>query len=150
VVGHSAGGQTVQRYALVTGSDTPALHTRFVVANPSSFGYLNASRWADTSNPTILHQPDAALCPTYNSWVRLPACPPVRYARVGPLYVPVKDVCGWCGCHEVALRFRRPVHAVRRGSPAIAPGGRAVCAVPPPEHNYHDQNSGLTEIYLRF
>eukprot|EP01051_Picozoa_sp_SAG22_P030546 SAG22_NODE_11904_length_464_cov_0.849315_1_plen_154_part_11 len=68
VVGHSAGGQTVQRYALVTGSDTAGLHTRFVVANPSSFGYLNASRWVDTSAPTILHQPDPALCPTYNEW----------------------------------------------------------------------------------
>eukprot|EP01047_Picozoa_sp_COSAG01_P035079 COSAG01_NODE_2666_length_7293_cov_6.078592_3_plen_137_part_00 len=104
-MGHSAGGQTVQRYALVTGSDTPALHTRFVVANPSSFGYLNASRWADTSNPTILHQPDAALCPTYNQWVRLsarlPACA-LAWDRC-PLYVPVKDVCGWCGRPDVSI-----------------------------------------------
>ena len=70
VVGHSAGGQTVQRYALVTESNTSSVHTRFVVANPSSFGYLNASRWADTTTPTVLTLPDATLCPAYNQWVR--------------------------------------------------------------------------------
>jgi pimeloyl-ACP methyl ester carboxylesterase len=47
VVGHSAGGQTVQRYALSTALP-PAIRTglavRYVVANPSSYGYLDSTR----------------------------------------------------------------------------------------------------------
>lgn len=55
VTGHSAGGQTVQRYALVTRSapsappGSPKL--RFVVANPSSFGYLNARYIGQSPKP---------------------------------------------------------------------------------------------------
>lgn len=61
VVGHSAGGQTVQRYALMTHlrpgalahdpslapmpGVRPEVEVRFVVANPSSYAYLNNMRW---------------------------------------------------------------------------------------------------------
>jgi len=47
VVGHSAGGQTVQRYALATSLPPQirdGLAVRYVVANPSSFAYLDRSR----------------------------------------------------------------------------------------------------------
>ena len=64
IVGHSAGGQTVQRYALTAPHAAPAAApkggaavapppVRYVVANPSSFGYLNASRWTDTALPKV-------------------------------------------------------------------------------------------------
>ena len=51
MVGHSSGGQTVQRYAL-TQHLTPVLnqstfHPRFVVINPSSYAYFDQRRWID-------------------------------------------------------------------------------------------------------
>jgi len=61
LAGHSAGGQTVQRYAMVTHlrpqklandltlsemkSVRPGIDVRYVVANPSSYGYLDSMRW---------------------------------------------------------------------------------------------------------
>lgn len=75
LVGHSSGGQLVQRYALTTqaadvGSD-PRL--RFVVANPSSFAYLSPERWVDQGKPTErLALPPLAVrdesCRRYNRW----------------------------------------------------------------------------------
>lgn len=59
IIGHSAGGQFVQRYA--EGSDAPI--DRFVPANPSSYGYLTAQRWA---GGTVLAP--AAGCSGYNTW----------------------------------------------------------------------------------
>ena len=47
MVGHSAGGQSVQRYAFSTLLPTslrPGLTVRFIVANPSSYAYLDARR----------------------------------------------------------------------------------------------------------
>ena len=57
VVGHSAGGQFVNRYA--AGTDMPeqvldpaGIDIRYIVANPSSYVYLNNNRWkADTTSP---------------------------------------------------------------------------------------------------
>ena len=68
IVGHSAGGQTVQRYALTAPHAAPAAGpkvapppVRYVVANPSSFGYLNASRWTDTALPKVPSAPAPSL-----------------------------------------------------------------------------------------
>lgn len=46
VAGHSAGGQFVQRYAAGSKEPdrTPGIETRYVVANPSSYMYLDARR----------------------------------------------------------------------------------------------------------
>jgi hypothetical protein len=47
VTGHSAGGQFVQRYAATSQIEPQlgGLPTRYVVANPSSYMYLNSRRW---------------------------------------------------------------------------------------------------------
>ncbi|HEX7390017.1 MAG TPA: hypothetical protein VF286_07885, partial [Acidiphilium sp.] len=42
VVGHSGGGQVVQRHAILTGMDD---RLRFIVANPSSYAYFSRDRW---------------------------------------------------------------------------------------------------------
>lgn len=63
VAGHSAGGQVVQRYAVVV-HDLPALaargiRVRYVVANPSSYLYFSDDR----------PQPvNAASCPDFDRW----------------------------------------------------------------------------------
>jgi pimeloyl-ACP methyl ester carboxylesterase len=61
VAGHSAGGQIVQRYAIVgTGlSKLTAIgvHVRYVVANPSSYAYFNEDRPYPTAD-----------CPTFDNW----------------------------------------------------------------------------------
>jgi hypothetical protein len=46
IAGHSAGGQLVQRYALGSAAapEGPAIPVRYVVANPSSFMYLDSRR----------------------------------------------------------------------------------------------------------
>jgi pimeloyl-ACP methyl ester carboxylesterase len=59
VVGHSAGGQFVQRYA--EGSDAP--FDAFVPMNPSSYAYLGSQRW---SGETRLDS--VAGCPGYDTW----------------------------------------------------------------------------------
>ncbi len=68
VAGHSAGGQLVQRYAIVgRASDavaSPALAVRFVVANPSSYLYFTPERPAGIGFAPF----DAAACPGFNHW----------------------------------------------------------------------------------
>lgn len=59
LVGHSAGGQFVQRYA--EGSDAP--FDAFVPMNPSSYAYLSAQRWP--GGATVDGVPG---CPGYNTW----------------------------------------------------------------------------------
>ncbi len=46
VIGHSAGGQFTQRYAVGTGIDTHAggIHFRFIVSNPGTYLYLDHTR----------------------------------------------------------------------------------------------------------
>ena len=52
-VGHSAGGQMVHRYAMMsqlaaTHDADPTIDLQFVVANPSSYAYLDSRRWKYT------------------------------------------------------------------------------------------------------
>lgn len=71
-IGHSSGGQTVQRYTLTQqaknlGGAAKRPHFRYIIANPSSFAYLDPRRWIDGS----LVVPPAeriASCPEYNDW----------------------------------------------------------------------------------
>jgi pimeloyl-ACP methyl ester carboxylesterase len=61
VAGHSAGGQLAQRYAVTARSPEivakEGVRVRFVVANPSSYLYFDATRPASVSG-----------CPGFNSW----------------------------------------------------------------------------------
>jgi hypothetical protein len=69
VVGHSAGGQYVHRYASgnpVEG-EFPALRFRYIVANPSSYLYLGLERPDGSGGFAI---PDVDACPDYNVWHR--------------------------------------------------------------------------------
>jgi hypothetical protein len=70
LVGHSAGGQFVQRYAMVGKFLPPAgMNCRFVVSAPSSYAYPSSERYDPRSRTFRL--PDAetrALCPDYDNW----------------------------------------------------------------------------------
>jgi len=90
LAGHSAGGQIVQRYALLSTREVDR-RVKFFVANPSSVAWLSSDRpVADSSccdNATIADRVwtfapfDAASCPTYDIYgygLSGPLCP---YAR---------------------------------------------------------------------
>lgn len=62
IAGHSAGGQYVQRYALLRAAAAAGpIAVRFVVANPSSYLYLDARR-PDPSAPGAFRLPTASAC----------------------------------------------------------------------------------------
>ncbi|MEM6689793.1 MAG: hypothetical protein AAF664_10225 [Planctomycetota bacterium] len=69
MVGHSAGGQFVQRYAMVGKYQNDKIQFRYVVSAPSSFAYPSAERYSSTKRKFVV--PDAstiAKCPKYNHW----------------------------------------------------------------------------------
>jgi pimeloyl-ACP methyl ester carboxylesterase len=76
VVGHSAGGQFVERYAMAnTVHDSLALKPRYVVMNPSSYAYLDELRPTESAFPRHI----ATLPPGYQA--PLPEHPPAAFAR---------------------------------------------------------------------
>ena len=71
VAGHSAGGQFVNRYAAGTSvlDDRPSVALRFVVANPSSYLYLDDRRWSpDESGFTAPSDHDQRRCSGYDRY----------------------------------------------------------------------------------
>lgn len=66
IVGHSAGGQLVQRYAMV-GKFTPSrsINMRYVVSAPSSYAYPTHKRINASQN---LVTPSLSNCKKYNNW----------------------------------------------------------------------------------
>lgn len=68
-VGHSAGGQLVQRYAVVGAAPEDAgdsgVRIRFVVGNPSSYVYFDGER--PLPDGTFARY-DTAKCPAYDRW----------------------------------------------------------------------------------
>eukprot|EP00977_Amphora_coffeiformis_P020577 scaffold8374_cov175-Amphora_coffeaeformis.AAC.16 len=64
IIGHSAGGQFVQRWALLTNVWTEYPKLRAIVVNPSSFAYLTPLRKVHEE----WTMPDTAKCPDYNDW----------------------------------------------------------------------------------
>ena len=73
IVGHSSGGQTVQRYALTTKVHDiikeRGIPVRFVVSNPSSYAYLSRKRWSDDSESFADPLPSAInACEGYDRW----------------------------------------------------------------------------------
>jgi hypothetical protein len=71
LVGHSAGGQLVNRYVAVgrlgegVGTPNGRLEHRFVIANPSSYLYLDARRPVSGSDR---FEPPPQAPPSYNAW----------------------------------------------------------------------------------
>lgn len=62
IAGHSAGGQYVQRYAVLRGAEAAGpVAVRFVVANPSSYLYLDARR-PDPATPGAFRPPAGSAC----------------------------------------------------------------------------------------
>jgi len=70
LVGHSAGGQMVQRYAMVTKFTPPGeLQTRFVVCAPSSYAYLTDLRWnREAQQFRVPETAKVANCQRWNEW----------------------------------------------------------------------------------
>eukprot|EP01062_Namystynia_karyoxenos_P055900 TRINITY_DN46909_c0_g1_i1.p1 TRINITY_DN46909_c0_g1~~TRINITY_DN46909_c0_g1_i1.p1 ORF type:complete len:790 (+),score=246.37 TRINITY_DN46909_c0_g1_i1:80-2371(+) len=69
VAGHSSGGQFVQRYALTHPEAAGLPPVRYVLANPSSYAYLDGERWVgppQSRDPWGV--PPAGRCPEYNKW----------------------------------------------------------------------------------
>jgi pimeloyl-ACP methyl ester carboxylesterase len=65
VVGHSAGGQFVQRWALLT----PLPHRfRAVVANPSSYAYGSPERFDEFTHQWVVPETKETKCLLYNHW----------------------------------------------------------------------------------
>jgi pimeloyl-ACP methyl ester carboxylesterase len=77
VTGHSAGGQYVARYAMANRvHETLGVQVRYVVSNPSSYAYLNATRLPASATCTVNEGCTAKFgpygegrnCTTYNNW----------------------------------------------------------------------------------
>ena len=71
VSGHSAGGQFVNRYEMANQvHDALGVPITYVVANPSSYAYLDATRPATGANSATEFRPfgDGRNCTTYDAW----------------------------------------------------------------------------------
>jgi len=62
IAGHSAGGQFVQRFALASAFWPKNFHLRYIIMNPSTYGYLAEDR------PYELTDVVKMICPQYNNW----------------------------------------------------------------------------------
>ncbi|HVX57586.1 MAG TPA: alpha/beta fold hydrolase [Candidatus Saccharimonadales bacterium] len=68
LTGHSAGGQFVTRYEMVNRvHDDLGVPVKYVVANPSSYAYLDATRPA-TDGKEFRNFSDARNCTTFDQW----------------------------------------------------------------------------------
>lgn len=96
LIGHSAGGQLVQRYSLLGRADqalaTHGITVRYVVSSPSSYLYLDDNRWqADAFQP-----PADRTCPDYNRY---------RYGLEGsPAYLTEQNLSPEQLLHRYAAR----------------------------------------------
>jgi pimeloyl-ACP methyl ester carboxylesterase len=71
VAGHSAGGQFVNRYEMANQvHDTLGIAVTYVVANPSSYAYLDPTRPAAAASGAMEFRPfsDGRNCTTYDQW----------------------------------------------------------------------------------
>ena len=68
VAGHSAGGQYVTRYEMANQvHDTLGIPITYIVANPSSYAYLDPTR-PNSDGSDFRPFPDARNCTTYDRW----------------------------------------------------------------------------------
>ena len=74
ILGHSAGGQFVLKYAAINNRheflEQQGVSIRYIVANPSSYPYLDETRYQLNSKGEILKTPREELmnCPSYNKY----------------------------------------------------------------------------------
>jgi hypothetical protein len=70
LVGHSGGGQFVQRYAMVGRFDPPrGIKCRYVVSAPSSYAYPSGERFNPNTRQFEIPTGDIlSSCPDYNNW----------------------------------------------------------------------------------
>ncbi|NIE77448.1 alpha/beta fold hydrolase [Pantoea sp. Ap-967] len=65
LIGHSAGGQLLQRYALLgAGSVGRGIALRYVISSPSSYLYVDGNRWQNGAFKPV----PAGQCPGYNQY----------------------------------------------------------------------------------
>jgi hypothetical protein len=76
LIGHSGGGQLLNRYAIVGKGaiGMVGIRLRFVIANPSSYFYFNDDR----------PQPDGSFAPFHSA-----SCPAFDHWRYGPVHAPI-------------------------------------------------------------
>ncbi len=92
IAGHSSGGQTVQRWALLS-SQWEERKMSAVVANPSSYAYLSPSRLVNGTWTTPTN------CPRYDDWEW-------GLSRSGNTEVPYRDLVVQ-NVSELTLRFQK-------------------------------------------
>lgn len=70
IMGHSAGGQTVNRYsASGQAENNTAVNLRYIVSNPSSYFYLNNERRVEgTIDEFEIYNPPTPDCMFFNNW----------------------------------------------------------------------------------
>lgn len=91
VAGHSAGGQYVQRWALLTNAWTEQPAMRAIVANPKSFCWLDARRILPNGLFQRPSQASVDSCPSYNEWEWGFESSSNQHRLGGALYTPYKD-----------------------------------------------------------
>ena len=70
LIGHSAGGQFIQRYAAATSTPkTVNADLKLVVSNPSSYLYFHPERMEHTPIGYFSYTPDRNECPDYNEYI---------------------------------------------------------------------------------
>ncbi len=70
LIGHSAGGQFIQRYAAATKTPkTVKADLKLVVSNPSSYLYFHTERMEHTPIGYFSYTPDRDECPDYNEYI---------------------------------------------------------------------------------
>lgn len=85
-MGHSGGGQLVQRYALVSKFEPrEGIKLRFVVSAPSSYAYPSAERFnRRTKRFAVPDSATLARCPRYNNWGYGLSAPYAYFSDVDP------------------------------------------------------------------
>ena len=70
IVGHSAGGQFVNRYAAGSLVETDRIHLKYIVINPSSYLYLDSRRFIKGSSVkfAVLDRSLQDICPDYDEY----------------------------------------------------------------------------------
>lgn len=103
VVGHSAGGQFVQRWGLLSSLDAFRNRIRVVVTNPSSYAYLSPERYDEDRAQWMIPNAEKT-CPEYNRWQWGLDVVPGNFSNIVPQYVK-SAIIGMNGTDHLIHRF---------------------------------------------